>query len=168
MNRHALLAALLERGYAVTRVASGGNVAPADRTALLVLGQFNGRNPSRAEDAKGHVSIRFADITGLDPVGIAQTVESARAEANAVKHGEWKPWFPVIDYDRCTNCMQCLSFCLFGVYGVDERQKIQVQNNDNCKTKAGILVPQIKYIRVAVKYAIEQTITSRTVLIVVR
>src|SRR5688572_27200929 len=22
--------------------------------------------------------------------------------------GGWKPWFPVIDYTRCTNCMQCL------------------------------------------------------------
>ena len=46
----------------------------------------------------------------------------------------WKSWFPVIDYARCTNCMQCLSFCLFGVYGVDERSKIQVQNQDQCKT----------------------------------
>jgi NAD-dependent dihydropyrimidine dehydrogenase PreA subunit len=30
--------------------------------------------------------------------------------------------------------MQCLSFCLFDVYGVDGNHKIQVQNNDNCKT----------------------------------
>ena len=28
-------------------------------------------------------------------------------------------WYPVIDYSRCTNCMECLDFCLFGVYGVD-------------------------------------------------
>ena len=48
--------------------------------------------------------------------------------------GGWKPWFPVIDYDRCTNCMQCLSFCLFDVYGVSTDGKIQVQNQDNCKT----------------------------------
>ena len=48
--------------------------------------------------------------------------------------GRWKPWFPVIDYTRCTNCMQCLSFCLFDVYGVSSDHKIQVQNNDNCKT----------------------------------
>src|SRR5262249_29358330 len=24
-------------------------------------------------------------------------------------------WYPVIDYSRCTNCMECLDFCLFGV-----------------------------------------------------
>src|SRR5687768_11839392 len=47
----------------------------------------------------------------------------------------WKPWFPVIDYQRCTNCMQCLSFCLFDVYGVSTDGKIQVQNQTNCKTE---------------------------------
>src|SRR6185503_9704503 len=48
--------------------------------------------------------------------------------------GAWKPWFPVIDYSRCTNCMQCLSFCLFEVYGVSGDSNIQVQNQNNCKT----------------------------------
>jgi NAD-dependent dihydropyrimidine dehydrogenase PreA subunit len=31
--------------------------------------------------------------------------------------------------------MQCLSFCLFDVYGVSKEQKIQVQNQSNCKTE---------------------------------
>jgi MinD superfamily P-loop ATPase len=43
-------------------------------------------------------------------------------------------WYPVIDYSRCTNCLECLDFCLFGVYGVDAARKLQVQNQDNCKT----------------------------------
>ena len=30
--------------------------------------------------------------------------------------------------------MQCLTFCLFEVYGVDKNQKIQVQHETNCKT----------------------------------
>jgi Pyruvate/2-oxoacid:ferredoxin oxidoreductase delta subunit len=46
----------------------------------------------------------------------------------------WKPWFPVIDYQRCTNCMQCLSFCLFDVYGTSAGGKIEVRNQDHCKT----------------------------------
>lgn len=45
----------------------------------------------------------------------------------------WMPWFPVIDRDRCTNCHQCLSFCLFGVYGLDEENRIRVQRPDQCK-----------------------------------
>jgi Pyruvate/2-oxoacid:ferredoxin oxidoreductase delta subunit len=132
-ERFAALTALLEKGYAVTRAASQGQVAPADRSALLVIGRFD-QGPPAMEDAKGQIPIRFQDINGFNPARIVEMVETARSETNAARHGEWKPWFPVIDYDRCTNCMQCLSFCLFGVYGVDERQKIQVQNNDNCKT----------------------------------
>jgi NAD-dependent dihydropyrimidine dehydrogenase PreA subunit len=42
-------------------------------------------------------------------------------------------WYPVIDYSRCTNCMECLDFCLFGVYGVGAQDRILVENQDNCK-----------------------------------
>src|SRR5262249_16191246 len=122
-DRFAAVTALLERGFSVTCANGTGRVSPADRSELLVLGQFrDGRTPV-AEDAAGQVAVRFQDITGLGAARIAETVEAARAAAQAFKHGDWKPWFPVIDYDRCTNCMQCLSFCLFGVYGVDGGQK---------------------------------------------
>ena len=83
-----------------------------------------------------------------------EQVEIIRVESRSAERGEWKPWFPVIDYDRCTNCMQCLSFCLFGVYGVDAEKKIQVQNQDKCKTncpacsrvcpEAAIMFPKYK------------------------
>jgi len=42
-------------------------------------------------------------------------------------------WYPVIDYSRCTNCMECIDFCLFGVYGVDAMERILVEQQDNCK-----------------------------------
>src|SRR5947207_667934 len=150
----AAMTAMLEKGFAVTRVAGGGRVAPADRTALLVLGRFDGGRAPQAEDADGQVHVRFQDISGFGSNRITETVEKVRTEMNAARHGDWKPWFPVIDYDRCTNCMQCLSFCLFGVYGVDEQHRIQVQNNDNCKTncpacsrvcpEAAIMFPKYK------------------------
>src|SRR3954468_24656000 len=153
-ERFSAMTSLLEKGFAVTRTAAQGRVAPADKTSLLVLGRFqNGRAPN-AEDAAGEVKVRFQDITGFDAERISQSVEAVRTETQSAKHGDWKPWFPVIDYDRCTNCMQCLSFCLFGVYGVDEHQKIQVQTNDNCKTncpacsrvcpEAAIMFPKYK------------------------
>lgn len=50
------------------------------------------------------------------------------------KTREWVPWFPVIDYDRCKNCKQCLSFCLFGVYGLDAQGRVSVVNPQGCKT----------------------------------
>jgi len=135
-------------------VAGEGRVAAADSASMLVLGRFNDGRAPVGSDSAGVVNLRFKDITDLDSNRIAETVESVRAETSAIRHGEWKPWFPVIDYDRCTNCMQCLSFCLFGVYGVDDEQRIQVQNNDNCKTncpacsrvcpEAAIMFPKYK------------------------
>ncbi|MBN2314109.1 MAG: hypothetical protein JXM79_09280 [Sedimentisphaerales bacterium] len=50
------------------------------------------------------------------------------------KTGDWVPWFPVIDYDRCVNCMQCLNFCLFGTFELSEEGQVQVKNPANCKT----------------------------------
>ena len=147
-DRFAAVTAMLERGYAVSRANGNGRLAPHDRTAMLVLGRFEGDPPQNES------GVRFHNIGGLDTTAIAALVDTARGDTQAYKHGEWKPWFPVIDYDRCTNCMQCLSFCLFGVYGVDEQSHIQVQNNDNCKTncpacsrvcpEAAIMFPKYK------------------------
>ncbi len=146
-DRFAALSSLLSRGFGVSSASGERAVAPADASPAVVLGRFEGRTP----EVEGAMA---RDITGLNAMQIADLVETARAEANAPKHGEWKPWFPVIDYDRCTNCMQCLSFCLFGVYGVDGEKRIQVQNNDNCKTncpacsrvcpEAAIMFPKYK------------------------
>jgi len=46
----------------------------------------------------------------------------------------WVPWFPVIDYNRCRNCKQCMNFCLFGVYGLTPEGQVRVQNPAGCKT----------------------------------
>ena len=152
-DRFTAMSALLDRGYAVTRTTSRGSVAPADRTSLLVLGKFGGSTPA-GEDARGDVAVRFQNLDNVEAARVAEVVEAERAQTNAARHGDWKPWFPVIDYDRCTNCMQCLSFCLFGVYGVDDGGKIQAQNHDNCKTncpacsrvcpEAAIMFPKYK------------------------
>ena len=152
-ERYAAMTALLERGYAVTRTTARGSVAPADRTSLLILGKFGEATP-KGEDANGQVTVRFQSIDGIEASRVTELVETERTGRNAARHGDWKPWFPVIDYDRCTNCMQCLSFCLFGVYGVDGGGKIQAQNQDNCKTncpacsrvcpEAAIMFPKYK------------------------
>ena len=152
-ERCSTLTALLEKGYAVT-CAGEGLASTTDGSALLVLGRFENGQAPQGEDVNGEVPIRFRDIDGLDAEGVTALVEEEREATQSARHGDWKPWFPVIDYDRCTNCMQCLSFCLFDVYGVDDEQQIQVQNNDNCKTncpacsrvcpEAAIMFPKYK------------------------
>lgn len=130
-ERFALLKALLEKGYSVSCVDRAPAEAAGDAPGELLLGLFEepqsaGTNQSR--------TFRPLRLESADPASALAAVEAARTEAELPTPGTWKPWFPVIDYQRCTNCMQCLSFCLFDVYGVSSEGKIQVQNNDNCKT----------------------------------
>lgn len=134
--RMQVMATLLDKGYAVTRATGQGNAAamPHDDRSLLVLGVFPDRRAPALEDVTGVVNIQSRDITGLDAEAVLDLVERVRGEKPMNQPGTWKPWFPVIDYSRCTNCMQCLSFCLFDVYSVSGQGKIQVENNDNCKT----------------------------------
>ncbi len=42
-------------------------------------------------------------------------------------------WYPVIDYDGCRTCLECLNFCLFGVFGMDKSQQIFVEQADACR-----------------------------------
>jgi NAD-dependent dihydropyrimidine dehydrogenase PreA subunit len=42
-------------------------------------------------------------------------------------------WYPVIDRKRCTDCLECLEFCLFGVYDVDSEGRLSVARPDLCK-----------------------------------
>ena len=110
-SRVDVLKQLLEKGYAVSFVAS-----------------------IPASDDDGTVVIPPADAS-FDPSAVVSAVDKARNDKGREPVGAWKPWFPVIDYQRCTNCMQCLSFCLFDVYGVSADSKIKVQNQSNCKTE---------------------------------
>ncbi len=127
-DRFRAIASLLENGFEVTRPAMGGEVAPADGAPLLLLGRFENGGPAAAE------GLHVRNVAGLGPAEILERAREVREQTGARKLESWKPWFPVIDYDRCTNCMQCLTFCLFDVYGVDGGNKIQVQNQSNCKT----------------------------------
>jgi len=131
-ERFELVRALLDKGYRVTRISSGGATTGCDGNTLAVLGRFEDEQPERARD--GDTEVYFRNIKGLSTDEVTELVGAIRREGDLHEPGSWKPWFPVIDFDRCTNCMQCLSFCLFDVYGVSKDGKIQVQYEDNCKT----------------------------------
>lgn len=132
-RRFAITVSLLDRGYSVSRTGRGACLPPPE-AALMVLAEFEGGAAPVLEDAAGVRQLETRDITGLAPEDVATLADRIRGERPMNQPGLWKPWFPVIDYSRCTNCMQCLSFCLFDVYGVSPEGRIQVQNNDNCKT----------------------------------
>lgn len=68
----------------------------------------------------------------LGPVA-AESAESGERSPLRVAEETGRRWYPVIDYSRCTNCMECIDFCLFGVYGVDRMETILVEQPDNCR-----------------------------------
>ncbi len=54
-------------------------------------------------------------------------------QPTTIEQQSTRRWYPVIDFSRCTNCMECVDFCLFGVYGIDEQETILVEQPDNCR-----------------------------------
>jgi len=87
----------------------------------------------RAEDAEELVSAAHDRSTfNVQRSTTSDTIRSTQYEQRTTN--PWVPWFPVIDYDRCTNCGQCLNFCLFGVYGRGEDGRVEVAAPANCKT----------------------------------
>jgi len=86
----------------------------------------------RTSDAESILE-HFAPVASTNekrPTDMHSPHEAANTEAPP---DSWVPWFPVIDYSRCSNCRQCLSFCLFGVYETTEDGTVVVANPSNCK-----------------------------------
>jgi NAD-dependent dihydropyrimidine dehydrogenase PreA subunit len=81
-------------------------------------GSGNG-NGNGASQVQVPGTILKIDLTGGAAAGAEEAVR--------------RRWYPVIDYSRCTNCMECIDFCLFGVYGLDAQERILVEQQDNCK-----------------------------------
>ena len=92
---------------------------------LLSLERFLNPTNSTAMSMDGSGKLDLLSPTSHEsPLGIVPL----RMEEHPARR-----WYPVIDYSRCTNCMECIDFCLFGVYGVDRGETILVEQPDNCR-----------------------------------
>lgn len=84
--------------------------------------------------------VRFFNMRTQSPEEILGELVGQRPPSDATgvdlpaREEGWVPWYPVIDYDRCRNCKQCLNFCLFGTYGLSDEGRVEVQNPSGCKT----------------------------------
>jgi Pyruvate/2-oxoacid:ferredoxin oxidoreductase delta subunit len=124
--------AIPHRSQVVLREGGADGLNAAGRATLTRLLLERGLEVSyRPAASEPPAGMRAVVAEGGEPAVLAHAIA---ADAGETPGATWKPWFPVIDYSRCTNCMQCLSFCLFDVYGVSADSKIQVQNQSNCKT----------------------------------
>lgn len=75
----------------------------------------------------------FPFVFGNGEATLANGDAGATATLTRINDDGNRRWYPVIDYARCTNCMECIDFCLFGVYGVDKQETILVEQPDNCR-----------------------------------
>ena len=66
---------------------------------------------------------------GLGPIKL----DGPDGQATVGESDVARRWYPVIDFGRCTNCLECIDFCLFGVYGIDAGETILVEQPDNCR-----------------------------------
>ena len=71
---------------------------------------------------------RIASLGESDPADAVP-----RPPVEAVKETTEKRWYPIIDFDRCTHCLECLNFCLFGVFGVGASNEIVIEEPDACR-----------------------------------
>ena len=115
---------------------------------------------SRAGVDVADTPVRVANMRSGDVDEVLRVLLGRETDADAEaalpdvdNPGGWIPWFPVIDYDRCKNCRQCLDFCLFGVYETDGEDRVRVVQPQQCKNycpacaricpEAAIIFPKI-------------------------
>lgn len=118
---------------------TNGHSVPGNRNGVTTNGASPGSIDANSSSDLAHQ--RASDIPILNPSSdahepaVPDDADKPAVPVPAVIGGEdvRRRWYPVIDYSRCTNCLECLDFCLFGVYGVDLLDRILVEQEDNCK-----------------------------------
>ena len=85
--------------------------------------------------ARHEVELYLDEIDRSVAASAGPVADSAAAadQPATVQESTGSRWYPVIDYNRCTNCLECLNFCLFGVYGLDRSDSILIEQPDACR-----------------------------------
>ena len=90
-------------------------------------------SPRAVKNVLRYLQIPHADIfVTQDTVQIPQgTIIGGRVER---LEESLKPrWYPVIDDSRCTACLECVNYCLFGVYTIGSASRPLVDQPDACR-----------------------------------
>ena len=128
-NRKIYCLDLRVQNQAAAFVAEVKRIANEASMQLLGLGGLGGMN--KPPMPMGDAFARFLQPT--NDTALPLPAEEAPAQVVRIAETGNRRWYPVIDYSRCTNCMECIDFCLFGVYGLDKADTILVEQPDNCR-----------------------------------
>ena len=107
---------------------SAGNPGPSQRIIWCFdLRQFDDARPLLAEIDR--IAAQHGEVAR--PAAVAAVAGgNGHVDLDEPVH---RRWYPVVDRDRCGNCLDCLNFCLFGVFGVDSEGHVFVESPDACK-----------------------------------
>jgi NAD-dependent dihydropyrimidine dehydrogenase PreA subunit len=122
----------------------GRTVSLGEEEPLEAAGPGRGEVPGRTIwcfDLRSHNEpaffLRQINEVAASKVGSPEQAEPIDAAPNGKARIFEEParsrWYPVVDLDRCTECKECLNFCLFGVYGFDQSGAIFVEQPDACR-----------------------------------
>jgi NAD-dependent dihydropyrimidine dehydrogenase PreA subunit len=117
-------------------LASGGDLAILACHPRAVRWLFKAGEAPLSPERVRFVNMRDAAVDDvLRQAGLAKAEPGSEDEVPLPppREGDWEPWFPVIDRDRCVDCRQCLSFCLFGVYDLTPEGTVAVADPESCK-----------------------------------
>ncbi len=108
-------------------------IAQELKTPTVELTEWIKGNP-KPEQMERYLSDNGLSENGNGKAEIGSTLATAVAAApTIIDEDPTRRWYPVIDLSRCTNCLECIDFCLFGVYGIDKQETILVEQPDNCR-----------------------------------
>ena len=77
--------------------------------------------------------IPYADVfETMDAVQIPDGNISG-GQVERLQESQKPRWYPIIDPSRCTACLECVNYCLFGVYAIGEDPQPFVDQPDACR-----------------------------------
>ena len=90
-------------------------------------------SPRAAKNMLNHLQIPFVDVF--------ETEDTVQIPDGGITGGQIeclddtpKPrWYPVIDDSKCTACLECVNYCLFGVYAIGNNSRPFVDQPDACR-----------------------------------
>ena len=81
------------------------------------------------------------NVLQIPYVEIFETPDTVQIPDGGISGGEWERfdeslrprWYPIIDASKCTACLECVNYCLFGVYAIGEDSHPHVDQPDACR-----------------------------------
>jgi NAD-dependent dihydropyrimidine dehydrogenase PreA subunit len=73
--------------------------------------------------------------------GVFETADTVQIPDGGINGGQVESlaetppprWYPIIDDSKCTTCLECVNYCLFGVYSIGNDSRPFVEQPDACR-----------------------------------